>query len=91
MSTTSKPITVRHRDYTLDIWSAAERLRIYPNRSIHRHHCRQYSGCNSWGLGEITERYEGQLHAQLLRILAQEQEDEADYTERLFRAINLGY
>ena len=85
---TNRAVTIRRQDCRLDIWQSTETLRIYPDRTIHRHSVRRYSGSNSWGLGERAERYTGTLHTSLLTILAQEEADGEDYTERLFDVAN---
>lgn len=86
--TPTKPI-VRSRRCSLDIWdNERETIRIFADRTTHRHPCRVYENANSWGCGETTERYTGQLHQRMLEILQQEIADEEDYTDRLFEIIN---
>ena len=87
----TKPLTVRRQNCTLDIWESTETLRIYPDRTIHRHPCRRYENSNSWGLGETAERYTGQMHQKLIRLLEEESADGEDYTDRLFEAVNCYY
>lgn len=89
-TTKTKPsrtlLTERRHTTSLDIWDNLEIVvRIYPDRTIIRRPCRQYSGENSWGLGESVCRYTGPAHQTLLTILEQEREDQEDYTGRIMR------
>lgn len=85
--TTTRPI-VRSRRCWLDIWESRETIRIYIDRTVHRHPCRNYCNANSWGLGERADRYTGKLHQCLLSIIEQERTDGEDYTERMFEALS---
>jgi len=62
-------------------------VRLYEDRAVHREPYVRWIG-NTGGYAERTNRIEGRMHAQLLRIAARQVEDESDYTDRVAEIVH---